>query len=182
MESNVFFPEHGGISNDIAFNFEEEGAAFADSVAEAKTTVELDTVTVHAAGIVIAGGNTAATENVVLGRLTPEELEPLTRQASVGLVMLEDIGLSYHFALPNRIGDFVAAGVPMVVSNLPEMAAAVRRFGVGVVMRGAGARYLAEAVKGVLSKEWKEDDFAEAREDMDWNKEKLKLIKIIDKI
>lgn len=117
-----------------------------------------------------------------LGRLTPEELEPLTRQASVGLVMLEDIGLSYHFALPNRIGDFVAAGVPMVVSNLPEMAAAVRRFGVGVVMRGAGARYLAEAVKGVLSKEWKEEDFAEAREDMDWNKEKLKLIKIIDKI
>ena len=117
-----------------------------------------------------------------LGRLTPEELEPLTRQASVGLVMLEDIGLSYHFALPNRIGDFVAAGVPMVVSNLPEMAAVVRRFGVGVVMRGAGARYLAEAVKGVLSKEWKEEDFAEAREDMDWNKEKLKLIKIIDKI
>ena len=117
-----------------------------------------------------------------LGRLTPEELEPLTRQASVGLVMLEDIGLSYHFALPNRIGDFVAAGVPMVVSNLPEMAAVVRRFGVGVVMRGAGARYLAEAVKGVLSKEWKEDDFAEAREDMDWNKEKLKLIKIIERI
>ena len=64
MESNLFFPEHGGISNNIAFNFEEEGAALADSVAEAKTTVELDTVTVHATGIVIAGGNTAATENV----------------------------------------------------------------------------------------------------------------------
>jgi len=117
-----------------------------------------------------------------LGRLKPGELEPLTRQASVGLVMLEDMGLSYHFALPNRIGDFVAAGVPMVVSDLPEMASVVRRFNVGAVMDGTGARSLAEAVRKVLAREWNEAGFAQAREDMDWNKEKQKLIEIIEKI
>ena len=69
-----------------------------------------------------------------VGRLMPEELEGLTRKADVGLVMLEDMGLSYHFALPNRIGDFVAAGVPMVVSDLPEMSRVVREFGVGEVI------------------------------------------------
>ncbi len=116
------------------------------------------------------------------GRLTPEELEPLTRQASVGLVMLEDMGLSYHFALPNRIGDFVAAGVPMVVSDLPEMASVVRRFQIGTIMEGTGAQALAEAVKKVLAKEWNDADFAEARKDMDWNKEKNKLLEIIEKI
>ena len=52
----------------------------------------------------------------------------------------------------------------------------------GAIIDGTGAEKLAEAVKRVLSKEWKEDDFAEAREDMDWNKEKLKLIKIIERI
>lgn len=116
------------------------------------------------------------------GRLTPEALEPLTQQANVGLVMLEDMGLSYHFALPNRIGDFVAAGVPMVVSDLPEMAVVVRKFKVGEVMNGTGAKPLAEAVKKVLAREWKEEDFASARADMDWNKEKEKLIKIIETI
>ena len=116
------------------------------------------------------------------GRLTPEELVPLTRQASVGLVMLEDMGLSYHFALPNRVGDFVAAGVPMVVSDLPEMASVVRRFNIGAVIDGSGAQSLAEAVKRVLAREWSEADFAEARKDMDWNKEKQKLLEIIGKI
>lgn len=114
-----------------------------------------------------------------LGRLTPEELKLLTRQANVGLVMLEDMGLNYHFALPNRIGDFVAAGVPMVVSDLPEMARVVRRFNVGVVIDGTGARPLAEAVKRVMTREWNDADFAEAREDMDWKKEKQKLIECV---
>ena len=128
---------------------------------------------------------------VFTGRLTPEELEPLTRQAAVGLVMLEDMGLSYHFALPNRIGDFVAAGVPIVVSDLPEMAAVVKRFGVGEIIdvdinRSTHQRInvlaLAEAVRKVLTKEWKEEDFAAARADMDWNKEKRKLLECLKKV
>ena len=141
---------------------------------------------------------------VFTGRLTPEELEPLTRQAAVGLVMLEDMGLSYRFALPNRIGDFVAAGVPVVVSDLPEMAAVVKRFGVGEIIdvdminvdkligstdKNNPSTYqrinvlaLAEAVRKVLAKEWKEEDFAAARADMDWNKEKRKLLECLKKV
>lgn len=114
-----------------------------------------------------------------LGRRTPEELERLTPLASVGLVMLEDKGLNYHYALPNRIGDFVAAGVPMVVSDLPEMAAVVNRYHVGAVMEGTGARSLAQAVRRVLSREWGEADFAEARKEMDWDKEKEKLLQMV---
>lgn len=112
------------------------------------------------------------------GRLAPAALERLTPTADVGLVMLEDMGLSYHYALPNRIGDFVAAGVPIVVSDLPEMAAVVRRFGVGVVMEQPGPRALAHAVQQVLARQWTDADFVEARRDMDWNKEKQKLINL----
>ena len=124
-----------------------------------------------------------------LGRLMPEELERLTAKASVGLVMLEDMGLSYHFALPNRIGDFVAAGVPMVVSDLPEMSRVVREYGVGeVIEEPRDERYetrvkgLAEAVERVLAREWTEADFEAARRDMDWEKEKRKLMEMVDKM
>ena len=116
---------------------------------------------------------------VFTGRLMPEEMTALEAKADVGLVMLEDKGLSYHYALPNRVGAFVQAGVPMVVSDLPEMARVVRRYGVGEVMVEPGARALAEAVERVLAREWKDEDFAAAREDMDWNKEKEKLIECV---
>ena len=118
------------------------------------------------------------------GRLMPEAMSALTAKAAVGLVMLEDKGLSYHYALPNRIGAFVQAGVPMVVSDLPEMANVVRTYGVGAVIEGVkgsertNAKALAEAVKKVLARNWKDDDFAAARKDMDWNNEKQKLIDI----
>ena len=115
---------------------------------------------------------------IFTGRLTPAELKPITKNADVGLVMLEDMGLSYHYALPNRIGDFVAAGIPMVVSDLPEMAAIIRRFDIGEIMESTGAHALADSIKKVLARSKKNYDFSAARQDMDWNKEKQKLIKI----
>ena len=122
---------------------------------------------------------------VFTGRLMPEEMTALEAKADVGLVMLEDKGLSYHYALPNRVGAFVQAGVPMVVSDLPEMARVVRTYGVGEVIDELGVKSyelrvkaLAEAVERVLAREWKDGDFAAAREDMDWNKEKQKLKEI----
>lgn len=119
---------------------------------------------------------------VFLGRVMPDMLEGLTASADVGLVMLEDMGLSYHYALPNRIGDFVAAGVPMVVSDLPEMAAVVRRYPVGEIMTATGARSLADAVQRVLDKGRDAYDFAEARRDMDWNNEKKRLTAVADSL
>ena len=123
-----------------------------------------------------------------LGRLMPDELVRLTPRADVGLVMLEDMGLNYHYALPNRIGDFVQAGVPIVVSDLPEMAAVVRKFKVGEVIemkneelgvRNCYAKALARAVQMVLAKGRGGYDFSEARSDMDWNKEKNKLLECV---
>lgn len=110
------------------------------------------------------------------GRLMPEEMHALTPQADVGLVMLEDMGLNYHYALPNRIGDFVQAGVPMVVSDLPEMAAAVKRYRIGEVMREPGAQALADSIRKVLAFGKDRYNFNQARSDMDWNKEKDKLL------
>lgn len=119
---------------------------------------------------------------VFLGRLPHEELDRLTPQADVGLLMLEDMGLSYHLTLPNRVGDFVAAGVPMVVSNMPETVAVVRQYDIGEVIDGTGAKPLAEAVERLLAR-WstldaakREARFAPAQKDLNWDNEKQKLI------
>lgn len=117
-----------------------------------------------------------------LGRLMPDELHALTPQADVGLVMLEDMGLNYRYALPNRIGDFIQAGVPMVVSDMPEMRAVIHRYRIGEVMSEPGGRALSESVKRILARGKESYNFDAARREMNWDKEKQLLIKIANEL
>ncbi|MBR1799678.1 MAG: glycosyltransferase family 4 protein [Bacteroidales bacterium] len=132
----------------------------------------------------LADSSTAANRIVFTGRMMPEDLQWLTAHADCGLIMLHDIGLSYHFALPNRIGDMVKAAVPMVVSNLPEMANVVEKYGIGAVMSSQNADGLTTAVCRV-QKEWgkanlaiRRQRFAKARAEMDWQREQQGLIAV----
>lgn len=71
------------------------------------------------------------------GFVPPEALRPLTAESSLGLSLEEDLGKSYHLALPNKLFDYIQAGVPVLVSDLPEMVAVVLEHGVGEVLTAA---------------------------------------------
>jgi len=58
---------------------------------------------------------------VMLGKKTPSELKKITPTADLGISIEEDLGLNYHYALPNKIFDYIHAEIPILVSNLPEM-------------------------------------------------------------
>ena len=64
VETSTFSPECRGIGDNITFNFEEEGAALTDSVAEAETGIQLDTVAIHTTTIVVAGSDTTTGKNI----------------------------------------------------------------------------------------------------------------------
>jgi glycosyltransferase involved in cell wall biosynthesis len=55
-----------------------------------------------------------------LGMLDPEELNEVTLNAFIGLNLLVDKGLSYHFSLANKSLDYIQAHVPSIHSKLPE--------------------------------------------------------------
>lgn len=55
-----------------------------------------------------------------LGYLKPADLKALTAQAWLGLNVLENKGLSYHYSLANKFFDYVQAGVPVLTMNFPE--------------------------------------------------------------
>ena len=56
-----------------------------------------------------------------------------TIQADVGISLEEDLGLNYRFALPNKVFDYIQAGVPVLVSDLPEVRSLVDQYGVGMI-------------------------------------------------
>ncbi len=71
---------------------------------------------------------------IFTGAVKLEQLSTLTRQADIGLVLQEDLGLSYHYALPNRLFDFIRAGVPILASNQPEISNIVVNENIGLIV------------------------------------------------
>jgi len=61
----------------------------------------------------------------------PADLLPITAGADVGLCIIEDACLSYFLSLPNKLFEYVSAGLPAVISDFPEMRRLVDDLGVG---------------------------------------------------
>ena len=75
----------------------------------------------------------------------------LTASADVGLSLDKAGHGNYEMSLPNKLFDFMHAGLPMVVTARKEVAAIVRAHGLGEVVEEATPAALREAVKTVLA-------------------------------
>ena len=86
-------------------------------------------------------------------RQTPENLFNYTSLADIGLSLDKDVGLNAHFSLPNKIFEYINAGTPMVVSNLPERARIMQQYQVGVVAETVMPEAIIQAVKQLSAPE-----------------------------
>lgn len=112
------------------------------------------------------------------GRLPLEKLFDLTVLADLGLSIEEDFGLNYRYTLPNKLFDYIQAQVPVLVTNLPEMAAIVNNYKIGSVTDSLEPARLAEKIKEALFNEelreiWKENLPVAATELVWENEEKI---------
>ena len=85
------------------------------------------------------------------GRIPPEELRQYTIQADLGISLEEKLGLNYYYALPNKLFDYIQARIPVLVSDLPEMAQIVAHYGIGKVNHSHDPYELALVFKEMLS-------------------------------
>jgi glycosyltransferase involved in cell wall biosynthesis len=120
-----------------------------------------------------------------LGRLPLEELKYITCRADAGISVEEDMGLSYRYALPNKLFDYIQARIPVVVSNLPEMARIVRAYGIGLVAESHDPAELASDLRkaltdGALRAEWK-INLEKAANELNWDHEEKTVEKIFRK-
>lgn len=79
------------------------------------------------------------------------ELLTWTASADVGLCMIENLGRSYFLSLPNKLFEYIAAGLPVVGSDLPEIARVLRESGSGVTVPPGDAGALADALRALLA-------------------------------
>jgi len=77
----------------------------------------------------------------------PGDLLNYTASADVGLSLIEGSCLSYLYSMPNKLFEYTMAGLPVIVSNMPEMATYVTENCLGVVMEAHSRVALLEAIK-----------------------------------
>jgi glycosyltransferase involved in cell wall biosynthesis len=62
------------------------------------------------------------------------ELPDYTAGADVGCALIEDYGMSYRYARPNKLFEYIQAGIPVLVSDLPAMREVLERRPVGSIV------------------------------------------------
>jgi glycosyltransferase involved in cell wall biosynthesis len=80
----------------------------------------------------------------------PDELLGVTATASVGIVPYQPVSLNNKLSLPNKIFEYLTVGLPVVVSDVPELRRIVLGAGCGRTYNSFDPRSLAAAVTEVL--------------------------------
>ncbi len=112
----------------------------------------------------------------------PKALLNYTADATVGVIPTKGGSLNYQYCLPNKLFESLQAGLPVVVSDLPEMAAVVKRYGVGEVFPDGDAESLARTLNTVLGEPERLKLYTEAAnlaaQELNWEREESKFLEV----
>ncbi len=87
----------------------------------------------------------------LMGRMPYERMMDFTRNADLGLTLDKDTNLNYRFSLPNKLFDYFNAGVPVLATDLPEVAGIVRKYDAGIVITHPTPEAIASAVRAFFA-------------------------------
>lgn len=111
------------------------------------------------------------------------EVVGYARSAHVGVAPIENAGLSYWYSLPNKLFEYLHAGLPVVTSDFPEMARVVAEHGVGETFASGDSADLARAIRSVLAPERRERLVANARaaaNQLTWERERARFLAAVE--
>ena len=99
----------------------------------------------------IAAGSGVADRLHLVDPVPPARVTSFIRTATCSVIAIQNVCLSYAFCLPNKLLESVFAGLPVAVSDLPEMRRFVEATGCGVVMDERDPAAIARALLAVAS-------------------------------
>jgi glycosyltransferase involved in cell wall biosynthesis len=116
--------------------------------------------------------------------VTPEVLLQYTSSADYGISFIEDACLSYRYCLPNKIFEYLMAGLPVLTSNLFEMKRLVEAYQVGVVAKENTVDGFVAAVKASLEMDSQQikKNVEKVKKDFCWEKQEKILLGIYKEI
>ena len=113
------------------------------------------------------------------GRRPFNELGGFMARADVGIVFMQNLCPNYYYSLPNRIFDFIQAGLPILGVDFPEIARIVRGNDVGICISDPSPDNVRDAVMQIrnnpaMVQRWK-DNMARMADSLTWENEVAEL-------
>ncbi|HST55731.1 MAG TPA: glycosyltransferase family 4 protein [Solirubrobacteraceae bacterium] len=121
----------------------------------------------------------------LLGSVPLEDLLAHTSEADVGVTLLQDTCENHRLALPNKLFEYVAAGVPVVASALPETQRLVQQHGLGWCVTPGDQAGLVRALGDALSAcrdPGLRARLTEAAQELSWSREQQRLLGLYAKL
>ena len=120
-----------------------------------------------------------------INRLPYNELIQYTRLADLGITLDKDTNINYRFSLPNKLFDYIHAGIPILASRLPEIARIVEGYNIGLIAESHDPKHIADLMNQMLTNEaqnklWK-INLIKAAKELNWENEEKILTELYQK-
>ena len=117
------------------------------------------------------------------GPIPNHELVDWTAGADIGMANIINSSVSYYTSLPNKLFEYIMAGVAVIGSDSPEIGRIVEATGVGEVCDPADPEALADAARTLLSDlETYRSRTADAAAQYNWSVEEKKLLSLYEEL
>lgn len=122
---------------------------------------------------------------IIRDRMSFDELRHFTGNADIGLSLDKPVHLNYLYSLPNKLFDYIHAGIPVLASDLPELRRIVEQYEVGEIIPETHPDRIAEAVEKMRSGD-RMEKYREccrlASKELNWEKEREVLIEVYTEV
>jgi glycosyltransferase involved in cell wall biosynthesis len=128
-----------------------------------------------------------AAERVVLAPAVPtEDVVRWAAGADLGLALIQNVSLSYYLSLPNKLFEYVAAGLPVVASDFPQLRGVVEGRGLGAVCAPDDPDAIARAIAWTLDDPGRHRRLRAAARaaaaELTWDSESRVLVELVDRL
>lgn len=116
--------------------------------------------------------------------VAPDVLLSYTSSADVGISLIENTCLSYYYCLPNKIFEFAMSGLPVLVSDLPEMRKMVDGYRFGSAVESATPNGIRRSMERLLKQDlerYRENALRFAKS-FNWEREEQMLLSIYKRL
>lgn len=115
-------------------------------------------------------------------RLPYEILMEYTAASDIGVSLDKDTNLNYRYSLPNKVFDYIHAGIPVLASELVEIKTLIEKYQIGDFIPGHDPKQIAGKLSEIFDhpeqlRKWHNHTQA-AREELNWELES----KIVQKV
>ncbi len=119
---------------------------------------------------------------VFVGKLPYNEMMQYTYNADVGVTLDKDTNINYRFSLPNKIFDYIKAGLPVLSSNLVELKKIINHYEIGVIAVNHSPEEIKKNLLAIWDNEYIYSEYKEntkkAAQELIWEKEVETLLEV----